>query len=190
MNKAALGVAKHVLLLVSFVRTGLAPPQTTQMPPPTNASLSMIVSIPISDWRERLIGKRLVTSSPTFTGLNGAVVFHNASTPTALTHYSRTSFSPLLQLPTELRLKILAHVLEDIKPDDWISCHHGATPASIIFTCKLMYTECRQLAMGACTCDYETLPEGHQMTGYGRPWSSIMASRYERCAEDWIDTTI
>ena len=173
-------------MLVSFVRTGLDPPTDASMPPPTSASLSPIVSIPISDWRERLIGKRLVTSFPAFTGLNGAVVFHNASTPSALNHYSRTSFSPLLQLPPELRLKILAHVLEDIKPDDWISCHHGATPASIVFTCKLMYTEGRQLALEACTCDYEALPEGHQMTGYGRPWSSIMISRCERFAEDWI----
>ena len=151
------------------------------MPLPTYASLSPIVSIPISDWSERLIGKRLVTSSPTFTDLNGATVFHHASVPTVLNPNIGTSLAPLLQLPTELRLKILSCVFETIKPDDWLSCHYGATPASVMFTCKLMYAEAQGLALKACTCDYETLPEGHQMTGYGRPWSSIMASRFERC---------
>ena len=151
------------------------------MPPPMNASMSPMVMLPISDWSERLIGKRLVASSPTFTDRNGAVVFHKASTPTALNPHIRTSF--LLQIPTELRLKILKYVLENIRPNDWLSCHYGATPASVMLTCKLMYTEARGLAMTACTCDYEALPEGHQMTGSGKPWSSVMASRYERCAE-------
>ena len=153
------------------------------MPPPAHTSSSPTVCIPISDWIERLVGKRVVTSSPTFTDLNGVTVFHNAPTSTVIAYHIGTCSSPILQLPTELRLKILAYVFEEIKPDDWVSCHYGATPASVMFTCKLMYTDAKGLAVKACTCDYETLPEGHQMTGYERPWSSIMASRYERCAE-------
>ena len=136
---------------------------------------------------KRLIGKRLIDSSPTFTELNGAAVFHNASSPTVLDHHVGTSLSLVLQLPAELRFMILSYVFENIRPDDWVSCHYGATPASVMLTCKLMYTEARALAMTACTCDYETLPEGHQMTGFGKPWSSIMASRYERCAERRMD---
>ncbi|KAL8794924.1 MAG: hypothetical protein Q9195_002506 [Heterodermia aff. obscurata] len=147
---------------------------------PTYTSLSPAVSLPISDWSERLIGKRLVTSSPTFTDVNGAVVFHNVSIPTVLDVQVGTGLSPLLQLPTELRLKILTYIFENIRPDDWVSCHYRATPASVMFTCKDMYAEARDFALKACTCDYETLPEGHQMTGYGKPWSSIMVSRYER----------
>ena len=133
------------------------------MPPPLDASSAVTVWLPISDWYERLFGKRLVTSSPTFTNANDVVVFHSASNPTVLNHYNRTSFSLLLQLPTELRLKILAHLLQDVKADDWMSCHYRATPASIIFTCKLMYAEARGLAIEACTFPYESLPEYRDM---------------------------
>ena len=134
-------------------------------------TMSATVLLPISDWRERLIGKRLVTASPCFISDHGAKVFHNEPIPSSLTLSTTKPFpdsSPLLLLPAELRFHILANVLKDLQPDDWLSAHHhvGATPASVIFTCKQLYIDGRQLALEACTFDYEELPVKRRMVGY------------------------
>lgn len=130
-----------------------------------------MVPLPISDYEERLIGKRLVTVNSTFT-TRGLKIFHNQPSPSRLvlnTSSSSPTLSPLQKLPTELRLHILDLIFEQIKPIDWLSAHYhaGATPASIIFVSKQMYLEGRPLALKACTFDYGNLPTDHRLVGYG-----------------------
>ncbi|KAL8926573.1 MAG: hypothetical protein Q9208_002900 [Pyrenodesmia sp. 3 TL-2023] len=137
--------------------------------------MSAMVLLPISDYEERLLGRRLVTATPTFQA-GGVKIFHNAPNPSILAPSSPTNSSPLpttpsaLQiLPTEIRFLILSMVFEDVKPDDWLSAHHhaGATPASVIFTCRQLYREGRQLALEACTFEYAELPENCRIVGWG-----------------------
>lgn len=144
--------------------------------------LTALVRLPISDWEARLIGRRLTSPSPTFVDPNGATVFHSTSNPTSLSpNHSLSSFnssvpSPILQLPTEIRSHILAKLFEEVKPDDWMSCHRGATPASIIFSCSKLYADGRQMALKACTFRYEGLPEEHRMVG----WDCMQTCDYHR----------
>ena len=111
-----------------------------------------------------------MSTSPTFIDRNGAKVFHCESNPASLDTRSTMSSpnpSPLLRLPAELRLQILAILFEEIHPDDWLSSHHhdGATPASVIFACKQLFIEGRDLALNACTFQYEDLPSFKRMIG-------------------------
>ncbi|KAI4138836.1 MAG: hypothetical protein L6R39_006581 [Caloplaca ligustica] len=135
--------------------------------------MSTIVLLPISDYEERLLGRRLVTATPTFeTG--GVKIFHNAPNPSILASSSPTNTTPpttpsaLQTLPTEIPFLILSMVFEDVKPDDWLSAQHhaGATPASVIFTCSQLYREGRQLALEACTFEYGDLPENYRIVGW------------------------
>lgn len=126
------------------------------------------VLLPISDWEERLVGRRLISSCPTFTHSQGPKVWYSASISTTsnLTPAESSNVSSfLLRLPIELRLHILAKLFEDLKPDEWLSCHHEATPASVMFTCKKLYVESRQVAVYGCTFRYEDLPERCRMLG-------------------------
>ncbi|KAI4224870.1 MAG: hypothetical protein L6R36_004351 [Xanthoria steineri] len=130
-----------------------------------------MVLLPISDYEERLIGKRLVTENSTFT-TNGVKIFHNQPSPSSLvlnTSSSLPTSSPLQNLPTELRLHILNLLFEQIKPIDWLSAHYhaGATPASVIFASRNVHLEGRPLALKACTFDYGDLPTDHCLAGYG-----------------------
>lgn len=130
-----------------------------------------MILLPISDYEERLIGKRLVTVNSTFT-TSGVKIFHNQPRPSSLvpnTSSSSPALSPLQNLPIELRLHILNLLFERIQPIDWLSAHYhaGATPASVIFVSKHLYLEGRPLALKACTFDYEDLPTDHRLAGYG-----------------------
>ncbi|KAL8989151.1 MAG: hypothetical protein Q9169_008421 [Polycauliona sp. 2 TL-2023] len=128
-----------------------------------------MVALPISNYQERLIGRRLVTSTSAFPR-QYVHVFYNEPTPAEIV-FTDTSSSPTLSalenLPAELRLYILKMVFEDIKPIDWLSAHHhaGATPASIIFTSKQMFLEAKPLALKACTFSYEDLPTHRRLFG-------------------------
>ena len=130
--------------------------------------MSARVQLPISDWLNQLVGKRLITSNPSFNDYNGARVFHN-SRETIVQIVPGPGLPkvlpPLLQLPAEIRLQILHLVLGDVQPDDWLSSHHGATPASVIFACKQLYIEGKKIALEVCTFKYEDLPESHRMIG-------------------------
>ena len=123
--------------------------------------------LPISDYKERLLGRKLVTTKPSFK--KGRVkIFHCQPGPSRL-DFQAVSSSPLQKLPAELRLYILTKVFEDVKPMDWLSAHHhaGATPASVIFSCKQMYLEGSDLALKACTFRYEDLPGRCRIIGPG-----------------------
>lgn len=150
------------------------------------------VQLPISDWQARLVGKRLVSASPTFTDRYGAIVFHcepNTASLGTKSITSRPNQSPLLRLPIELRLQIYSILFEAIHPNDWLPSYHhagatprfeavypddwlsldhntGATPASVIFACSQLYLESRDLALKACTFQYEDLPKVKRMVGY------------------------
>lgn len=134
-------------------------------------AIPAMVRLPISDYEERLIGKRLVTVNSTFT-TSGVKIFHNQPNPSSLvpnTSSSSPTLSPLQNLPAELRLHILKLLFEQIKPTDWLSAHYhaGATPASVIFASKQMYLESRPLALKACTFNYEDLPTDRRLAAYG-----------------------
>ena len=153
--------------------------------------MSATVQLPISDWETRLVGKRLVSASPTFRDGNGAKVFHCEYNPPsrAWSIVSAPNQSPLLRLPAELRLQIITILFEEIHPNDWLPFHHhagatplfdtlhptdcpccynygGATPASVIFACRQLYIESWDLALKACTFRYEDLPKANRMIGY------------------------
>ena len=129
-----------------------------------------MVLLPISDYEERLLGRRLVSS--TFSFITYSVkVFKNQLKPSRMLSRGTDSSltpSPLERLPAELRLQILELLFEDVKPDDWLSAHHhaGATPASVIFASKQLYLEGRDMALEACTFDYGDLPSFHRLKGY------------------------
>ncbi|KAL9017674.1 MAG: hypothetical protein Q9185_005008 [Variospora sp. 1 TL-2023] len=122
--------------------------------------MSAIVRLPISDYEERLLGKRLITATPTFSH-GGVKVFHCETDPASLASGTSTASpstpSALQTLPAEIRLHILAKIFEDIKPLDWLTAHHRSTPASVIFTCKQLYHESRQLALKTCTFERKWL---------------------------------
>ncbi|KAL8888505.1 MAG: hypothetical protein Q9215_004071 [Flavoplaca cf. flavocitrina] len=129
-----------------------------------------IVLLPISDYEERLVGRRLV-SSISFVTSDGVKVFYNQSKPSQVIYRDTDSSltpSPLERLPAELRLQILELIFEDVKPDHWLSAHHhaGATPASVIFASKQLYLEGREMALKACTFDYGDLPSFHRLKAY------------------------
>lgn len=130
--------------------------------------MSATVRLPEEDWKARLLGKRLVTASPSWEGQYGVIVFHNEPTRSSLVPNIKESFSsssPLLRLPAELRFHILTKVFEKLHSNDWLSSHYhaGATPASVIFACKQLYLDGRQLALRACTFDYEDTPSKWRM---------------------------
>ncbi|KAI4170338.1 MAG: hypothetical protein LQ346_008875, partial [Caloplaca aetnensis] len=132
--------------------------------------MSAQVLLPISDWEERLLGRRLITETATFE-TKGFKIYHNEPNPSTLTSIPTNppaTLSPLQKLPPEIRLQILAEVFKDVKPTDWLSAHYhdGATPASVIFTCRQLYREGRELALKACTFEYAELPGNSQMFGY------------------------
>ncbi len=132
--------------------------------------MSAKVLLPLSDWEERILGRRLITETPTFE-IQGVKVYHNESKPCILASIPTDpphTLSPLQKLPTEIRLQILAQVFKDVKPLDWLSAHYhdGATPASVIFTCRQLYRECRELALEACTFEYAELPASNRIFGH------------------------
>lgn len=132
--------------------------------------MSAKVLLPLFDWEERLLGRRLITETPTFE-TTGVKVYHNEPNPSIpasiLTNPSRT-LSPLQKLPPEIRLQILAEIFENVEPIDWLSAHHhdGVTPASVILTCRQLYREGRELASKACTFEYAELPASNQIFGH------------------------
>lgn len=128
--------------------------------------------LPISDYQERLVGRRLV-SSISFVTSDGVKVFYNQSKPSRMPPCDVSSSlrsSPLGKLPTELRLRMLTFLFEDVKPDDWLSAHYhaGATPASVIFASKLLYFEGRAMALKACTFNYVELPDICRLVAHNR----------------------
>ena len=125
------------------------------------------IFLPISDWQSRLLGKRPTTPSSRFQhqGECGheVPVYHRSSDPTHLTCSKNPASSPLQSLPPELRLRIFQFLFHDVKSEDWLRCHFNATPASVVFACKLFYEEARELALRGCTFCYEDLPERYQI---------------------------
>lgn len=132
-------------------------------------TMTAMVRLPISDYKERLLGKRLTATTPAFER-GGIKIFHSETNPASLASdtsiNSSQTLSPLQRLPAEIRLQILSSVFDDVKPLDWLSAHHHATPASVIFTCKQLYRECRQLALEASTFPYEDLPLNHRLVRF------------------------
>ena len=128
-------------------------------------------------WEDALLGKRLVTLEPHF-HRNRFGVFacidppvpdvtlpnHLAITTTPMNSDPHTSDQArsLLTLPAEIRNKIMREVFRDVKVEDW-NVRRGATPASIIFTCKQLYNEVRDRAKEACTFRFEDLPPQHRL---------------------------
>ncbi|KAL9039221.1 MAG: hypothetical protein Q9180_002658 [Flavoplaca navasiana] len=131
-----------------------------------------MVLLPISDYKERVVGRRLV-SSISFVTSDGVKVFCNQSKPSQMLPRDISSSlrsSPLGKLPIELRLRIMEFIFEDVKPDDWLSAHYhaGATPASVIFASKLLYFEGRDMALKACTFNYVELPDICRLVAHDR----------------------
>ncbi|MCJ1481787.1 hypothetical protein MMC06_001946 [Schaereria dolodes] len=118
----------------------------------------LLPEVPIEVWKARLVGKRIVTDEPTVTPRLGLKTYQSqgvrsppssTSLTSRLTRASRIfvspSKSPLLQLPTEIRLLILREV--------WTP-----TTCAVMFTCRRLYAEGQPLAMKACTFQRSELP--------------------------------
>ncbi|KAJ4289586.1 hypothetical protein N0V90_010915 [Kalmusia sp. IMI 367209] len=127
-------------------------------------------------WKDRLIGKRIVTSDPHIAAHEGwkstdylthwepRVYFSRPSGEGLDQHlrYDAQPHSALLRLPAELRLRILEFVLPpemilqktdvdgmELGDAEWLNT------SAIIFTCKQLYIEGRALALEKHTFSYE-----------------------------------
>lgn len=132
-------------------------------------------------WRCRLVGKRLVTSS------DDIAAWDDWKTPDAPPHFPRIYWcqpaeeslgrrlqyhlqpqSPLLSLPVELRLQILQRAVppKRVEEPGQTARMAGDPPvvekwmntSAIIFCCKQLYVEARELAVGEHTVPVEDLP--------------------------------
>ena len=124
-------------------------------------------------WSRKLNGRRLVTHCAAFTTLEGGRVFHNApqSSVSVPSWPPAAASSRFLLLPLEIRRSILFHVLTAARSYEmmnrkktargetsWLSYHRDRTAASVMFACKQLYIESREIALEAYTFVYEDLP--------------------------------
>ena len=148
---------------------------------------SFVAATPTS-FSDDLLGKRITTHrwdawDP---------FYHCHSKPVVLTrrtHPAPTGSRTLLSLPAEIRNQIFLALFSNVLPLDWsngserplnqagqrpppkqMMAGTGATPASIIFTCRQFYVETRDLALRGCTIaeedlptEYRIIPEGHEV---------------------------
>ncbi|KAL8817374.1 MAG: hypothetical protein Q9191_008157, partial [Dirinaria sp. TL-2023a] len=132
-----------------------------------------------SRWEDKLLGKRIVSLEPRCAHLEVYACIDPPVPDTDLpTHVAITMNIPangsqtsnqactLLELPAEIRNKIMQELFRDVSVKDW-GRNVGVTPASIIFTCKQFYNETRNLAKEACTFRFEDLPWQHRLVAHG-----------------------
>ena len=137
---------------------------TTQTTPTTP-----VPPIDVSTWNTRLIGKRLVDHGnpvrprgshpeptpwwPRIRSPSSIFAQLLSRDPTCSGSLPR---SPLLALPPEIRAMIFKELFRDVKVDDW-DFKREVTPAAVIFTCRVLYNEARDVARKACTFEVEGL---------------------------------
>lgn len=130
----------------------------------------------VQTWKNRLVGKRLVSSRQDIANHQGwkaevsegweprvyfSIPLHQGFDKHV--QYALQPDSPLLKLPAEIRIHILEHVLppdktrEDAIVPAWSEAGWTNTSA-VIFTCKQLYAEGRALALETHTYDFAKLP--------------------------------
>ena len=150
---------------------------------PLRAATLVAVEPPTEEWAKRLLGKKMTTQVkmgshtgceiPNVSGrfqarkLNGSTL---KDVPISDAHVS-----PLLDLPTEIRLRILEEALTPTKlAGDLYS--HWIHSTSIVFTCKQLFVEARPIALEKNTFRRSELPERVYLD-WGYPLRNCMALR-------------
>jgi len=128
-------------------------------------------------WRDRIIGKRIVTSDPDVASyLCWKEPDANTWEPRVYfcarigegfdkdIAYSTQAASPLLSLPAEIRIHILEYVLtpQILTPGTDTFYQQNITwmnTSAVIFCCKQLYAEGRALAVKLHTYEYERFPK-------------------------------
>ncbi|MCJ1479137.1 hypothetical protein MMC13_007821 [Lambiella insularis] len=104
--------------------------------------------LPLETWKQKLLGKRMVTREPPRPIPRDGPIFYYALEPqleplsgSDLTSSSLMPASPklslLLNLPADLRLQILEEVLTPLT-------------SAVMFTCRQLYEECQPIAQRKC----------------------------------------
>lgn len=142
----------------------------------------------LQTWRDRLLGKRLVCSdrhvcehagwkTPDPARWEPRVYYCEMANPNhdvAFT-YAPQPQSRLLSLPGEIRNQIIGYVLTvDVVRDGHTGRNGGdeerlewARVAAVVFGCKQLYAEGRDVAVKACTFRWEDLPKRTKLCAYG-----------------------